>query len=57
MAEYRHIIGSLVKVKYQRYMTTGKVLNYLPSENCYEVSVKGIPGSVIYTARELDAWN
>ena len=57
MAKYRHIIGSLVKVKYQRYMTTGKILNYFPSGNYYEVSVKGITGSVIYTARELDAWN
>jgi hypothetical protein len=55
MAEYKFIIGSLVKVKLSNRMTERRVVNFYPQENYYEVKVFG--RTYLYSAMELNKWN
>jgi hypothetical protein len=57
VAGYKHIIGSVVNVRYRHNMTTGRIISYFPNGNWYEVLIKGVSGVVIYTGIELDSWN
>ena len=57
MATQKFGIGAKVNVRYLNRMMTGTVMAFNSYANCYDVYISNLKQEIIYTARELEAWN
>lgn len=57
MAKQKFEVGRKVEVRYLNMSTSGTIRSYDANGNYYMVYLPLVQEEILYTARELEAWN